>query len=613
MIAEEIAHVFAPGGYLSHLKGYEYRPQQVALAQAVAENLDYLMAEAPTATGKTLAVLVPIIDHALRNRRPAVIATSTVVLQEQLAREAELLRELFPSLRVALLKGKSHYLCPLRLAGHLEQSELEEKLLYLTIAQAYAAGKGERSQMPTESLAVWEEVDASHCLMQTHCEGCPLREARERARASDLIIANHALLLADAESQMVLPQWGELVVDEAHKLEDAATSALSFRLLVVEPDCFNLVGRLGLGEGLGHAVLILLRSALTQVEEGEDLPKLILPSHSWASLCNEYSSLDLRLCELRAQLESMRSDLPARRALQMEALFALEKLMGQLRAFFAIDDNVRWVEENNLRYSPLKVGGWLAQHLWSRSPATLVSATLKRLDGFGREALGLPPGRDLVLPPVFDYRRQCLLCLPDCPSPDEEGYLGFLAMVLEDLYRALGGSILCLFTANQTMRDVALLLRGRVPILVQGQDGERSVLIEQFKRGGTVLLGSGSFWEGIDLVGDSLRALVVAKLPFDVPSEPLHRARSRLCASPFMEYALPRAAMRLRQGFGRLIRSSSDRGICLILDNRLRRRRYGRTLLQSLPDCPVYLGNDIEAETRLWFGLPSRSLVRRSA
>ena len=574
----DLIAIYRPGGFLSHKQGYEYRPQQETLATAIHMNHGHLMAEAGTGSGKTLAYLVPLIANAMQTNIPAVVATSTIALQEQLLKEAQSLTGLFPGLKASLLKGKAQYLCPLRLDGALHSAPDQDTWQRLRLIDLYHAhGKSQRSQMPPDALPVWSKVDASVC--QQQCVTCPLQRARQEAQRSHLVIVSHALLLADRENK-ILPRYQDIVVDEAHRLEDVATDATSFTITEQSFDDLRLLVNTDLDYQVNAYIKMATLHAEEPLEEGE--PQLIVNNERWVTLCRKYQEVHNALISLGLSLLLLTPKDPSIRAQQAEALFRLETLRDRLDLFFRPDDNVRWFQ-GTLRYAPLRVSNRLSE-LWAGRRAALVSATLKESSGFPRHRLGLGPGPEMTLESPFAYKEQCLLVLGD-DDPREEDYPETVAKVLDDLYDELGGAILCLCTSVESM--LAIEKQMKSPHLTQNVDGERGQLLERFKQGGTVLLGLNTFWEGVDLVGDHLQALVITRLPFDVPSDPLHRARSLLQPEPFWGYALPRCAMKLRQGFGRLIRSTTDRGVCLILDGRMTNKRYGRHLLEELPPCTI--------------------------
>jgi len=607
MNSQQIAQVFQPGGALSRIKGYEYRPQQVTLATTIREAQGHVMAEAATGSGKSLAYLVPIVDKAIQNKTVALVATSTVALQEQLLNDAATLKRLlFPKLKVALLKGRSHYLCPTRLKGALKDDHTRERWQSLyAIEKAHKKGKIERSQMTPLALKAWDIVDASICTENNKCSKCPLRDAREMAAKAHLVITSHAMLIHDGARRSILPEFADIVIDEAHKLEDATTDQQSVSIpFVNDPKPLTDLIVIGITTSMGTEVLPYLQAAMNQVQDPDKVGNgRIPPTPAWGTLCDAFNQHMIpRLEGLDRQVQSFEPVDDKQLIAQMKCQWDLQHYIRNLQLFFRVDPSyVRWVENAHMKSAPLEVGCWLHRNIWEGARPVLVSATLRKLNEFDRDSLGLDEGPELVLDSPFDYQSQCLLILPDSLDPDHAGYPDQVAKCLRDLHDTLGGSVMCLFTSWSAMRAVDKRLRDHLPLLTQGIDGERTQLINQFRAGGTVLLGTATFWEGIDMVGDTLRGLVIARLPFDVPTDPLHKARADLMENPFIDYTLARTSLKLRQGFGRLVRSRTDTGVVVIMDPRLRTRRYGHQLLGTLPKCTIYEGNDIQGMTRAWF------------
>jgi Rad3-related DNA helicase len=615
---DQIAEVFKPGGFLSQRSGYEYRPQQVELSRAVHGNTGHLMSEAPAGTGKSWSYLVPTIDKAIQEGKPAVICTATIALQEQLMDDIESLKGLFPGLKATLLKGKSHFVCPLL----LDRKRKDERNKYLgehvTLWEMWQDGLYDRAYVPRHLLRAFETVNASNCVKDRGCRVCPLRNVRQAAVHSNLIVTSHALVLSHLKAgafSKVLPDFRRIVIDEAHRFADNLSELLSFGLTTDRPQAFELMDQLRRDTSIEHPLRAHVKHAMTmgeQVRREED-PAMLVTSKRWLNLCHDVAPTVSRLRDEASRVDKLCERLQGdvdQLALAVETHQELDRLADRYERFFQTDRNVRWIDHRGVHYAPLEVAGWLEAKLWRKCSSTLVSATLQSIGGFDRKTLGLPPGPELVLDTPFNFKKQCLLALTSGVDPDHEEHPDRVAIILRELYACLGGSILCLFTSYASMQTVAtrLFVEG-IPHLVQGQDGERGQLIERFKEGGTILLGTSTFWEGIDLVGDYLRALVIARLPFDVPTDPVHRARSELYKHPFYEYTLSRTVTRIRQGFGRLIRTRSDRGVCVIMDSRLTTKQYGKLILNSLPECTIYRGGGLRAAVREWLSLPNQTLV----
>ncbi len=604
--------IFGPGGDLERaLPGYEARLEQAALAAAVEAALasgEHLLAEAGTGTGKSLAYLIP----ALASGQRVVVSTATKALQEQLLTKdvpvaaAALGREV----EVAVLKGRQNYLCRNALHGF----ELLGGQLFPRAADAAAfdamrdwidaTETGDRAELDVEpSDAVWTEiaVGGDRCLGRrcVFAGTCFSEAARERASQAELVIANHALYFADLalrsrydDAPGVLPEHDAVVFDEAHRLEEAAATWLGGR--ISGPVIQRLLR--DADRACREAAIPAPARALDRVETaGLRLLAAVAPVSGRRRLREipeePAAALAARLAELAAALEGGKEevDAVAKRALRLAA---------DASACLEPDDNrVVWAEPDLLAWAPIDVGGALSELLWGAGPtAILVSATLAAGDEFGfvRQRLGLREADELAVGSPYDFRSQTLLYLPrDVPDPRSEGALDRVAEEVVALCRASGGRALVLTSSYRAMDAVAAGIRGRIPyeVLVQGE-APRERLLERFREEvASVLVATSTFWQGIDVPGESLSLLVIDKLPFAAPSDPLVEARCERIAALggdwFREYALPAAVLQLRQGFGRLIRSHADRGVIAILDPRLRSRPYGRAFLESLPSCPV--------------------------
>ena len=601
---------FGHGGRLAAaLPGFEPRVEQAALAQEVADALErgeHLMAEAGTGVGKTLAYLVPALVSGSR----VVIATATKALQDQLltkdvpAAAAALGREV----DVAVLKGRQNYLCRKSLGGlalPLFRTEEDARDFERLRDWIETTETGDRAELPFEPRAtLWAELAVG----PDRCAGgrCPLRtecfseRARERAQEAELVVANHALYFADlalrgrtGEGAGILPEHDAVVFDEAHRLEEAAAAWFG--------------GRVSLG-GLRRLLRDVERACR---EAGTPAPARVL------------EAVDRRGVELLAGLDPGRGRRrqseadgevaaapAAARARGLAGLADALKGRGEdhdalarralgtlddLDACLAVgdEDAVSWAEQGALAWAPVDVSGLLRDLLWERETVSvLVSATLE--PRFLRGRLGLDEARDIRLESPFDYREQALVYVPrSFPEPRSPGYEARLADEVVGLCRLSEGRALVLTTSYRALDELAEAARPRIPypVLVQGE-APRERLLERFRQDvDSVLLATQTFWQGVDVQGESLSLLVIDKLPFSAPGDPLHEARCERLAREggdwFAGYALPCAILQLRQGFGRLIRGHADRGVVAILDPRLRSRTYGRRFLEALPPAPV--------------------------
>lgn len=602
---------FEPGGRLERvLPGYEARPEQAALAAEVEAALasgQHLLAEAGTGTGKSLAYLIPALDSGQR----VVVSTATKALQQQLlgkdvpAAADALGREV----QVAVLKGRQNYLCRHALQGF----ELLGGQLFTRTEDAAAFDEmrgwidgtetGDRAELEVEPPdAVWAEiaVGADRCLGRRcmFASLCFSEAARERASHAELIIVNHALYFADlglrsrTDAPAVLPEHDAVVFDEAHRLEESAASWLGGR--VGGPVIHRLLR--DADRACREAGVPAPARALDRVEgAGRRLLAAVSPPAGRRRLrevpAEPVHKLATRLVELAAALEGGRDELDAVAA-------RAERLAADAAACLEDDANrVVWSEPDLLAWAPVDVGAALGELLWDDGPTSiLVSATLTAGDEFGfvRERLGLREARELAVGSPYDFREQALLYLPrGLPDPRTAGALDRVVEEVAALCRISAGRALVLTSSYRVLNAVADGIRSRVPyeILVQGEAPRERLLARFREEVDSVLVATSTFWQGIDVPGESLSLLVIDKLPFAAPGDPLVEARceriSELGGDWFHEYALPAAVLQLRQGFGRLIRSQADRGVVAILDPRLSSRPYGRAFLESLPPCPV--------------------------
>lgn len=622
--------IFGPQGLLaSGLPDFEYRGGQLQMARAVERALladEVLLAEAGTGTGKTLAYLIP----ALLSGRKAVVATGTKTLQEQLFfKDIPLLHDLLPApFTASLMKGRGNYLCrrSLRRALAERHSRLERRALLAIQRWSGVSERGDRAELDflTDPDPLWDDIAAwSESCVGGECEDfaeCFLTRMRQEAAAADLVIVNHHLLLADAVVRdaggfQVIPAYSALILDEAHLLEDVATDFFGAEIgnLRVE----RLVrDTLREWKSLAQAD----RSVAEEVErvgaaagrffgavrppEGEG-PRRFIPELFEGTAGGAGRELAQALAVLRDTIHAL-SGKPegllacARRANQQAAV--LQQLLapaparpeegGALPA-------VRWIEQRGrgtvLHISPLDIAPEFHRMVLEGAEAVvLTSATLSAAGGFDfiRARLGIDQAREFQSDSPFDYPHQAILYIPrHLPDPREAAFLEAAADEIRELLTLSQGRALVLFTSLAAMQATHRRLSGALPypVMVQGESA-RSQLLERFRREvHSVLLATRSFWQGVDVVGESLSCLIVHKLPFAYPGDPVLEARLEFLAErggdPFWEYQIPSAIISLRQGLGRLIRSGQDRGALCILDGRLHTRGYRHAFLESLPSC----------------------------
>ncbi len=607
------------------LADFEARPSQAqmaaAVARAIATQTD-LLVEAGTGTGKTLAYLLPILASGKR----AIIATATRHLQTQILQNdipvalaaAGMTRE------VAVLKGRSNYLCKLRLQHRLEQSRYSLPMA-LMAAESVARHSqiGDRSELVgiAEDDAIWPEITstADNCLGQEcpHQETCFVLQARRRAMAADLVVVNHHLLFADYavrerwEQGGILPDVGVVVIDEAHGLADTASAF--FGASIGERRIGNLLTDLRLA--LPSLPDALLREPMLALLNHADPAALRLfaviraqPSGQTVrgrvqeALASPAIELAAHLAELA---EMMQEPLLATDPLWHkfdESLFSAQQDIERVLFPPRVDDGmVRWIElrrnDAMVIARPVDVAPILQRTLLAESAVRIfTSATLAVAGDFrhARERLGLPAHvATLSLASPFDFARQALLYVPEAiPDPFAPDRDAAVAQSILDLAIAAGGGTMALFSSRRALNDALARLRPELApygmeLLAQGE-APREVLLDRFVAAQpAVLLATMGFWQGVDLPAAALRVVVVDKIPFPPPDDPLLQARTEqlraLGRDAFDELSIPLAVIALRQGFGRLIRSQRHWGIVALLDPRLLKRRYGQTLLDSLP------------------------------
>jgi ATP-dependent DNA helicase DinG len=607
--------IFGAGGRLAAtLAGFEPRAEQQALAEAVEHALatgEHLLAEAGTGTGKSLAYVIP----ALESGRRVVVATATKALQQQLlandvpAAAAALGRDV----DCALLKGRDNYLCRRSLQG-LELLGPEAGALFRTSEDAAqfaelhdwidATETGDRAELPFEpTTSLWSElaVGADRCLGRR----CPVRAscfseaARERAAEAELVITNHALYLGDIAVRSrrggeggVLPEHDAVVFDEAHRLEEAAStwfggrvSISGLRRLTRDVERWARERESQPPARLLDEIDALGREVIERLDPGRGRKRLT--ERDLDQIVDAGAALGATLVQLSEQLigAGEEADTLARRARAFDSDLAACLELGE--------GLVSWSEPGAIVWAPVDVAEVLREALWeSGVTAVLVSATLEA--PYVAPRLGLDDARQVVLPSPFEYELQALLYVPDrLPEPRAPGYLDRLGEEVVELCRLSRGRALVLTSSFRALDELADRAESELsfPVLRQGEL-PRERLLERFRdEVDSVLVATQTFWQGVDVRGESLSLLVIDKLPFAPPDDPLVQARcERIEASGgnwFAEESVPRAILQLRQGFGRLIRSRDDRGVVAILDSRLHTRLYGRRFIAALPACPM--------------------------
>ncbi|MGA7802909.1 MAG: ATP-dependent DNA helicase [Gammaproteobacteria bacterium] len=611
-----IAELLGADGALARvLPGFAPRPQQQAMAEAVAEAIDdhgQLVVEAGTGTGKSFAYLVP----ALLCGQKVIISTGTRHLQDQLFhRDLPMVRDaLGVSARVALLKGRSNYLCVHRLdlAGPDGRRQAADLHRIQTWAGGTAAGDvAELAGIPEDS-PLWPRVTSTpdNCLGQDcpRLGECFVMKARRGAQEADVVVINHHLLFADMALKEegfgeLLPGANAFILDEAHQLEEVASNffgiTLSSRQLLGLARDAQLEERREAGDmqDLNDAAQRLEKAVLdARLAFGTEVRRAPWTAVGESSAVGDaLGNLRLALADLAAWLE-----VAAPRGRGLESCWRRAQNLAErvrLTTETPPADHVHWFETHTrafaIHLTPLEVADVLRERISALPSAWIfTSATLavgERFEHFAGR-LGLDRPRTLQLESPFDYRRNALLYVPPgLPEPNAPGYTGAVVERSLAVLQASRGRAFMLFTSHRALREAAALLEGRLdyPLLVQGS-APRSELLARFREAGNaVLLGTSSFWEGVDVRGSALSCVIIDKLPFASPGEPVLQARIEALrqggGNPFRDYQLPNAVLTLKQGIGRLIRDVHDRGVLMLCDPRLLGKPYGRIFLASLP------------------------------
>jgi len=689
--ADDIAEIFGPHGpFAAKIKGYECRPQQAEMARSVAtafNEANHLVVEAGTGVGKSLAYLAPVALWSSVNSMPVVVSTNTKNLQSQLMEnDLPLLQEILEQdINAVIIKGRKNYVCLrklcylLRHAGY-ELTRRERVSLACVAAWSIFTKAGDVSECTACGAAARDDLsdritsDRGECRGQS-CEyrqKCFLFRARRKALAADVIIANHSVVFAEMgmdETSPVLPPYRQIVLDEAHNLEDAATSWLTTEISTAS--LWYLLGRLWrqgkqrAGNGLVAALLryldnsdssdtVLMKQASQHIKRivseiggigpGVDtffnsLATLLTVGSRkesiriradqkrdslWQPITRAKEGLIASLSKVMRAIESLMevleqmedSDSPERAGFIQDLQGTLERLSTfteDMESVLAAEAEgyVFWVEKSTPRQggvrawsAPIQVGPMLLDHLYSQKESVVLTSATLSVGGslaFMKKRVGLDLVDEQRLVEMntgtpFDYARQCAvmvpLFLPD-PADPAGDYVKQLGILLSEVFRRTRGRGMALFTSYDMLRKASSILRDEmsgdcVQILVQGESGSRENIIKIFKKDlESVLMGTHSFWEGVDVVGESLSCLAVTRLPFAVFTDPIVEARCEQVEaegqSAFMGFSLPNAIIRFRQGFGRLIRHRTDRGIVIITDRRMVARRYGHWFRRSLP------------------------------
>jgi len=704
---EKLCAILMPGGPIAgKLKKYEHREQQIEMLRTVARGFNengIIPIEAGTGTGKTFAYMIPAIFWAVDNKERVVVSTNTINLQEQLIKKdiPTLLSALNLECKAVLVKGRGNYVCRRKLAMLENEFDLlttpDEREMLLTIREwAKKSRDGTRSDLNFIPKAeIWEKVNSeSDTCVHARCDyfsNCFVNRARREAASANLLIVNHHLLFADLSvrsaadnyaEMAVLPGYRRIILDEAHNVEDSATSYFGAR--VTRIGLLRLLRRVHYrrkGGDEGGLITVLKGKLLRADGIGDEVDEIILDIqndiipmkseldyrvgeafdaiHEFTASQSEWSNGEVKLrvepdiehnlhwkenclppvnnllSDLRAFMSRVGSIVKRleqiSRKMENETAFIDERIelkavcnrldltVGNIEKalFDDSEDRIRWIEANlrsrwnvvRLYSVPLEVGKVLAEQVYSKFPTVILTSATLTVEGrfefvAGRIGLDAADGDRidyLALPSPFDFGSQAILGIPtDIPVVNDQGYRESLIQSIFKCLTISQGRAFILFTSFSMLDTVYSKLAPELEKLMgintlkQGDDN-RTTLLERFRRDTTsVLFATLSFWEGVDVEGESLECIVLVKLPFKVPDDPVIQARAenieRRGGNAFTEYSVPLAAIKLKQGFGRLIRNRTDHGAVLILDKRIVEKFYGRTFLNSLPPCRIVRG-----------------------
>lgn len=657
-LSERMHAAFAEDGMLSVSPQFEYRPQQQRMAAMVGHALDHqrpLVVEAATGVGKSLAYLLPAVTHALEQERKAIICTHTINLQEQLiSKDVPIVKKLVGDFKAEILKGRANYLCPNRLArAYKETPDLftssEQADLKLIADWSTRTKDGTLSDMDfTPSQRVWSLVcSEAHACTPRKCgpaSGCFYQAARRRMAEADLVILNHTLFftllgtaeeLLPADANFLFPR-DFVILDEAHTIENIAARALGIH--VSESNIRFELGRLFnprtkkgffpyVGEEKG------VKEVMQAIGDTETFFRDLESRCTFQGFSREYRVREPELVENTLALPLKRiADIAMKagdahksentRSELHDIARRLTALRGSIAAFLdqSEDDHVYWAERNNndrsdqrslaLHSAPIDVAPKLREIFFSGGKAAIfTSATLSVADDselrYFRNRIGATQVDAASIESPFDFQKQMRLYLvKSMPEPSHKDYQPTLSRWIAHFLDRSRGRAFVLFTSYGSMTAMADALEYHLDergwqLLVQGRGMPRHQMLAEFKKDThSVLFGTDSFWTGVDVPGEALSNVIITRLPFAVPDHPVTASRLEHLESQgrnaFSEYSVPEAILKLRQGVGRLIRSTKDKGICCILDNRILSKPYGRAFLAAMPDCPVEIVNTLD-------------------
>ncbi len=654
----KISEIFSANGLIGQsLPDFEPRPQQLQMAEAgekAFDNARHLAVEAGTGVGKSFAYLVPAMRQVTRKKGKVLVSTFTITLQEQLInKDIPFLHEIFPDAFTAVLaKGRGNYLCLRRLAftGKRQNRLFDDFGSGLAMINQWArqTRDGSLSDLPfVPSMYLWDMVKSEHgnCRRRkcSHFKDCFYWRARRRLEAADIIVANHALLFSDLvlkeETLGVLPDYRYVIIDEAHNIEQVAEEHFginisNYAVTFLLNGLFNPRTQKGILAFInaekevhfvrqcGQAANFFFKSVLDWYEQSKQETN----GRCWANFVDD--NLTGPLQQLRLALSRL-----AKTAKDEDEKFELTRyvercseLAKSIQSFLRQPDrqSVYWVETKetgrvnvSLRSAAINVGPDVARCLFEKFESVLLTSATLSTDGKGEKEgfdffaarIGLQNFEALKLGSPFDYEKQVTMYIePDLPDPNDQSYTNAAAQTMKKYLRMTKGRAFVLFTSYSMLEKIAEQLRDWLQendfsLFQQGAGVDRTTLLTGFKNEtNSVLFGTDSFWQGIDVPGEALSNVIICRLPFAVPNHPLLQGRIEQIRqegeNPFYKYQLPWAIIKFKQGFGRLVRSKNDKGIVVVLDSRIVRKSYGKQFLAAIPKCKVVVtGHESEADT----------------
>lgn len=648
--------IFSPGGIISqHLSGYEFREEQLRMANAVARAFaasEHLIVEAGTGVGKSFAYLIPAVSLALKTDQTVVVSTNTISLQEQLVtKDIPFLENVLPrDFKAVLAKGRRNYLSRRRLESLLAY----EQALFDTIEEVdhiqeiikwvETTDDGSRADLPIQPMPqVWDKVasDRDNCLGRK----CPTYDvcfyfnARNEMYEADLLIVNHHLLFSDLAirkndpSAGILPDYDHLIIDEAHHLEATATHHTSIEISNTKIKWF-LDSLHNQRNDSGTATRFNSADLIDAVDEAREQANLF-----FETIAAYFADIDGYTATKRIDESNVDAVFPKGNVLEV-SLSQIEKTLKQLHDNAATDDDEQeltapynqckrlreeldlmirqpdtdylyWAETSRgrrtprilLNATPINVSQMLQENLFDvKESVVMTSATLatnRNFDYF-KKRVGINECRELLLHSPFNFKEQVKIHVPrSMPDPNNAEFIPAAIREIKYYLKLTHGKAFVLFTSYKMMDEVyeevaPYLAEMGIDVFKQGGELSRTDMLQAFREDtNSVLFGTSSFWEGVDVRGEALSNVVITKLPFEVPTHPVMEARVKQIkergGNEFMEFSLPEAILRLKQGFGRLIRTQTDQGIVVILDSRIRTRSYGKSFLDSLPPCDIVI------------------------